>query len=162
MRSGALSSTSPSVVAEVLRDSPRESGADALNFRSEVAFDRDGSGRAQRFEIDDVELLAEARMLFKAAERADGRADFEAREIADDGDAAKIAMLLRHDDDRDRVAVLVVDEQDLIESALDSLGRLNRLCHGNRITRDGARRQQVHGRVHLVGGVKRGRAAAGW
>ena len=101
----------------------------------------------KRFEIDDVELLAEARMLFEAAQRADGRADFETREIADDGDAAKIAMLLRHDDDGDRVAVLVVDEQDLIENALDSLGRLNRLCHGNRITRDG-RGVQLMRRAH--------------
>ena len=80
-------------------------------------------------------------MLLEGALGANGRADFEAREIADDGDAAKIAMLLRHDHDRDRVAVLVVDEQDLIEDALERLGRLYSLCHKQRITRP-ARRVQ--------------------
>lgn len=43
-------------------------------------------------------------------------------------------MLLRHDHDGDRVPVLVVDEQDLIEDAFERLVRLNRLCHGKRIT----------------------------
>ena len=89
-------------VAEMFGDSAREPGADALYFRSQVAFDRDGAGGADGFEVDDVELLTEARMLFEGAESADGRADFEACEIADDGDTAKIAMLLRDDDNRDR------------------------------------------------------------
>ena len=124
-------------VAEVFRNSPREPAAYAFYFRSEVALDRDGSGGPQSFEIDDMKLLAEPLVLLEAAQRAYGRAHFQTREIADDGDAARVAMLLRYDHDRDRIAVLVVDEQDLIEDALESLGRLNRLCHGNRITRDG-------------------------
>ncbi len=129
-------------VAEVLRDAPREPWADAFYFRSEVALYREGSGGAQRFEIHDLELLAEALMILEAAERAYGRTDFEACEIADDGDAAKVAMLLGHDDDGDRVAGLVVGKENLIEDALESLGRLLRLCHGKRITR-AARRVQL-------------------
>jgi len=124
-------------VAEMFRDSAREPRADAFYFRSEVALYRDGAGRAQRFEIDDVKLFAETLMLLEAADSADGRAHFEAGEIADDRDAAKIAMLIRHDHDRDRIAVAVVNEQDLIEDAFERLGRCQRLCHGNRITRDG-------------------------
>src|SRR5208282_3423395 len=69
-------------IAEMLRDSPREPGADAFYFRSEVAFDRDGPGRPQPFEVHHVKLIAEARMLLEAALRADGRADFETGEIS--------------------------------------------------------------------------------
>ena len=107
-------------------------------------------------------------MLFEASQRPDRRADFESSEVADDRDAANIAMLLRHNHDRDRIAVLVVDKQDLIEDALDRLGRLNRLCHGNRITRDGGGVQlmrRAHQQVrlnarflHNLGGRNSGRA----
>ncbi len=122
-------------VAEVFGDAPRAHRADAFYFRGKVAFDRDGARRPQRFVVDDVELLAEALMLLEAALRADGRADFEAGEIADHGDAAVVAMLERHDHDRHRVAVLIIDEQDLIENALERLVRFNCTCHGKRITR---------------------------
>ena len=122
-------------VAEVFGDSARTHRTDAFYFRGKVAFDRDGARRPQRFVVDDVELFAEALMLLEAALRADGRADFEAGEIADYGDAAVVAMLERHDHDRHRVAVLVIDEQDLIENALERLVRFNCTCHGKRITR---------------------------
>src|SRR5580693_9743617 len=77
-----------------------------------------------------MKLFAEALMLLEAALRADGRADFEAGEIADYGDAAVVAMLERHHDDGHRVAVLVIDEQHLIENALERLVRFNCTCHG--------------------------------
>ena len=122
-------------VAEVFGDSARTYRTDAFYFRGKVAFDRDGSRRPQRFVIDDVELFAEALMLLEAALRADGRADFEPGEIADYGDAAIVAMLERYDDDGHRVAVLVIDEQDLVENALERLVRFNCTSHGKRITR---------------------------
>ncbi len=129
-------------VAEVLRDSSRERGTDALYFRSEVAFERDRSGRPHRFEIDYVKLIAKARMLFEAALGADGRANFQAGEISNHRDAAQLAVFAGNDHDGDRVAVVLVNEQDLIEDALQRLGRLMRLCHGKRITR-AARRVQL-------------------
>ena len=108
-----------------------------------------------------MKLLAEALMMLEAADGADGRADFEAGEIADDGDAAKVAVLLRHDHDRDRVAVLVVDEQDLIENALEGLGRFQRLCHGIRITRDG-RGVQMKRREHQQARLRSARTSSIW
>jgi len=57
-----------------------------------------------------VKLLAEALMLLESALRANGRSDFEAGEIADHRDAAKIAVLLRYHDDRDRIPVTIINE----------------------------------------------------
>src|ERR1700688_3590901 len=89
-----------------------------------------------------MKLLAEARMLFKPALGANRRADFESCKISDDGDAAEIVMLASNEYNGDRVAVVVVREQDLIEDALERLGRMLSLSHANRITR-GARRVQL-------------------
>ena len=63
--------------SRMYRTAARADGTNAVDFRSEVAFYRDSSRGPQRFEIDDVKLLAEALMLFEAALRADGRADFQ-------------------------------------------------------------------------------------
>ena len=122
-------------------DSPRKCRADALYFRSEVAFERDRSGGPHRFEIDYVKLIAKARMLFEAALSADGRANFQTGKISNHRDAAGVAVFAGNDHDGDRIAVVVVNEQDLIEDALQRLGRLMRSCHGKRITRGGRRVQ---------------------
>src|SRR5208282_478233 len=128
-------------VSEIFGDSTRERRADALYFRSEVAFERDRSGGPHRFEIHHVKLIAKARMLFEAALSADGRANFQTGKISNHGDAAGVAVFAGNDDDGDRVTVFVVNKQDLIEDALQGLGRLMRLCHGKRITRGGRRVQ---------------------
>ena len=78
-------------------------------------------------------------MLFEAALSADGRANFQTGEFSHHRDAARVAMLAGNDHDRDRIAILFVDEQDLIEGALQRLGRMMRLCHAKRITRGGRR-----------------------
>src|SRR5258707_13266155 len=92
-----------------------------------------------------MKLLTEARMLFKPALGPNRRADFESCEISDNGDAAEIVVLARNEYNGDRVAVVVVREQNLIEDALERLGRMLSLSHANRITRI-ARRVQLERR----------------
>src|SRR5258708_4906539 len=67
---GRLVEHSRERLAEVLRDTPRERGADALYFAGEVALERGHRGRADGFEILDPELLAVLRMALEAAAQA--------------------------------------------------------------------------------------------
>jgi hypothetical protein len=87
-------------------------------------------------------LLTEPRMLFVPALRSNRGADFDPRKIPDHRDTPKIIMLSRDHNDRDRVTVVVVRKQNLIEDSLDRLIRLLSLRHANRITR-AARRVQL-------------------
>ncbi len=122
-------------VAEVFRDSPRRRGPDALNFRREVALDRDCARWPDRFKIDHLELIAEARMLFVRPLRANRRANFHAREIADHHDPPVAAMLERRDDHRDRIAAVLINVEHRVEDSLDRLACVCRLRHQLRITR---------------------------
>ena len=116
----------------MLRDTPRECGADALYFAGEVAFERGHRGRADGLEILDPELLAVLGMAFETAAQAQARSHVETGQAADHSDAPAEVFIaaLQH---RDRIATLLVDEEQLVKRAFDQkfqlLARFRHLTH---------------------------------
>jgi len=105
-------------VAEIFGYPRARTGPLAFYFRSEVAFDRDRAGRPS-FRTRRRETARQSLVLLKPPSALIVDPNFETREIADDGNAAKSPFSCGMTTTRYREPLLVVDEQKPLEDALE-------------------------------------------
>ena len=103
-------------------DPARQRRSDAFNFRSQIAFERGDAGRPQRFEVVDLKLLAVTRMFLETPSQSQAGANLDPAKIANDGDTGARPFVVATLNHRDRIAVGLVDEKQLIKGALNLMG----------------------------------------
>ena len=120
-------------VAEILGDSPGQRWPNTVNLRCQVSLERERAGRTEGLVVFDFELFAEPGMLFEAAARANYRADFQPGQASHYGHGQGVTTLGIGPDHRDRIAILLVDVQDMVERALNHRLDLCGTGHDSRI-----------------------------
>ena len=81
-------------IAKAFDDTAGEGWADAFDLGGEVAFQRGDAGGPNRLEVIDAELLAIAGVFLEAAGQAEARANLDAAQVSDDGDAAACPIVV--------------------------------------------------------------------
>ena len=109
---------------------PGEGRSDAPDLGSQITFQCGDAGRANRLEVIDLKLLAVTRMFLEASVQPQAGANLDSTQVADDRDTRPRAFVVTTLDNRDRIAVGLVDEKQLIKGALNLMGVRSGGIHG--------------------------------
>src|SRR5262249_28286061 len=104
-----------------------------MNLRCQVSLQRECAGRAEGLIVFDFELLAEPGMFLEAAARPNCRADLQTSQASYDGYRPGVAAPGVGFDHRNRIAVLFVNVQDMVERTLNRRLDLCGTSHNPRI-----------------------------